>query len=177
MIGYLDEAAFSFFPSVWRTYAPKGQTPIVKHGPLYGGIQVMSLITENGRLHYHTKPGSFTSSDVVDFLRNLLHRYRSRKLLIIWDGAPIHRSREIRRFLEEEAQGRIHLEALPAYSPELNADEQSHGYVKTNRLRNRLFMTMNDLQSSVIAGFEYLKNRKNLILGFFRNQEVGFYLT
>lgn len=72
VICYLDEAAFSFFPSVWRTYAPKGQTPVVTHGPLYGGLQVMSLITENGRLHYQTKPGSFTGSDVVDFLRSRL---------------------------------------------------------------------------------------------------------
>ena len=177
VICYLDEAAFSFFPSVWRTYAPKGETPVVTHGPLYGGLQVMSLITENGRLHYQTKPGSFTGSDVVDFLRELLYHYRSRKLLIIWDGAPIHRSMDVRTFLKEEARGRVHLEPLPAYSPELNAEEQAHGYVKTNRLRNRLFTTLDDLRSAVVAGFEYLKERRGLILNFSRNKEVGFYPT
>lgn len=144
---------------------------------MYGGVQVMSMVTENGRLHYHMKTGSFTSEDVVEFLRRLLRQYRSRKLLIIWDGAPIHRSRVVREFLRDEARGRVHLERLPAYSPELNADEQVHGYLKTKTLRNRLFKKIEDLREEVHQGYEYLKDRKDLLLSFFRNREVAFYQT
>jgi transposase len=41
----------------------------------------------------------------------------------IWDGAPIHRIHGIQEFLSNGASQRLHLERLPAYTPELNPGE------------------------------------------------------
>jgi transposase len=60
--------------------------------------------------------------DSVHVLKHLLSQ-RDRKLLVIWDGSPIHRSMEVRPFLANGAAKQIHLERLPAYAPDLNPDE------------------------------------------------------
>ncbi len=65
---------------------------------------------------------SLRGPDVVRFLQHLL-RHIPGKLLVIWDGAPIHRAQVVRDFLAAGGAARIRLEQLPAYAPELNPDE------------------------------------------------------
>ena len=48
-----------------------------------------------------------------------------RKLLVVWDGSPIHRSKVVKRFLAEGAAGRLQLELLPGYAPEMNPTRES----------------------------------------------------
>jgi transposase len=176
-IAYLDEAAFSHFPYVQKTFHRKGQRCVVTHGPLRGGVQTISMITSTGRLYFYVKQGSITSADVVTFLSELLKRFKRKKLLIILDGAAIHRSKEIKVFLKEKARGRIHLVRLPPYSPQLNADEQVHGLLKTRDFKNRLFVTTEALETHVIQSFKNLAARPNIITNFFKHKEVGFYST
>jgi transposase len=65
---------------------------------------------------------AYRAEDVVRFLRVLLRKI-SGKLLVIWDGSPIHRAKEIKAFLVKGAAKRLLLAQLPAYAPELNPDE------------------------------------------------------
>ena len=55
--------------------------------------------------------------------RQLLTREIAGSLLVIWDGAPIHRCQAVKDYLARGAAKRIHLEQLPAYAPELNPQE------------------------------------------------------
>ena len=59
----------------------------------------------------------------------LCSRYRKRDLVVIWDGAAIHRSESVKTLLKEKP-GRVHLERLPAYSPELNPVELVWSHLK-----------------------------------------------
>lgn len=138
-------------------------------------MQAISMVTPNGKLYYQVKEGSFNSEDIVAFLALLLKRFKRKKLLIIWDGASIHRSELVKDFLCNKAKARIHLERLPAYSPELNVDEQVHGYIKKNLLPNRLFKKMEELKNAVIKGYEYLQTQTHLIHNFFFQKETSFY--
>ena len=175
VIGYVDEAAFSHCPYVQRTYHPKGQRPVLKHGPVRGGVQVISMVTPSGKLYFKVKEDSFKGEDIVDFLNQLLYHFRSKKLLIIWDGATTHRSKEVKEFLRTKAQGRIHLEILPSHSPQLNVDEQTHGYIKQHRLPNCIIETKKKLVQKVEEAYEWLKKQKWLIYNFFFHKETGFY--
>jgi len=65
---------------------------------------------------------SYNAEAVVGFLKVLL-RKMSGKILIIWDGSPIHRNKEIKAFLKTKMGKRLHLEQLPGYAPDLNPDE------------------------------------------------------
>ena len=79
----------------------------------------MSGITLEGKLYITVQKNSYKGPDVVSFLRHLL-RHIPGKLLVLWDRAPIHRSKVVQKFLAQGAAKRIHLEQLPAYAPELN---------------------------------------------------------
>ncbi len=118
-----------------RTWAPKGQTPAL-HVPLtHDHLSVISGITLDGRLLLQMQAHAYTAEGVVTFLRALLDQVAGH-LTVIWDGAPIHRSRVIKDFLREGAAKRVHLERLPGYAPDLNPDEGIWNYLKRVELAN-----------------------------------------
>lgn len=78
-------------------------------------MSLIAAIAPNGRLYVAGQDQSFASENIVWFLTKLCSRYRKRDLVIIWDGASIHRSEAVKAFLSERP-GRVHLERLPAYS-------------------------------------------------------------
>ena len=174
VIGYADEASFSLVPSVGLTWARKGQTPVLRDGDRYRHLSVISLITETGDLSYQIQDGSYQGDDVVRFLRQVRGIYPT-TLTMIWDGASIHRGEAVNTFLRMENHGVIQLEQLPAYSPELNADEQVWASVKEHELQNVCCKTCDELTPHVIAAFERLKQRPDLIRSFFKHPKVGFY--
>jgi hypothetical protein len=121
-IVWADESAFDPLPAVVRTRARRGQTPVL-HAPLTRAhLAVISGITPAGQLVLQMRVRSLRGPDVVRFLRHLL-RHIPGKLLVIWDGAPIHRAQVVKDFLAQRGAARIWLDQLPAYAPELNPNE------------------------------------------------------
>ena len=78
--------------------------------------------------------------DVVRFLCHLL-RHIPGKLLILWDGASIHRGEAVRKLLDTDHHQDIWLERFPPYAPDLNPDEGIWHYFKNVELRNRCIDT------------------------------------
>lgn len=118
----MDQSGFYLLPMVVRTYAPIGQTPVLHEELSRDHLSAMSGITLEGKLLMMEQERAFKGPDVVRFLRHALRRI-SGKLLVIWDGSPIHRSRAVKNFLSDGAAARLQLEQLPGYAPELNPDE------------------------------------------------------
>ena len=174
MIGYVDESAFYLLPCVGYTWARKGQTPVLRDGDRYQHLSVISVITEMGDLEYHLQECSYDGTGVVRFLKQVREAQQT-LFTLIWDGAPIHRGEAVKTFLRTENQGGIQVERLPAYSPELNADEQVWAYVKEHALKNVCCKTLQELRTHVVAAFERLKQRSKLIRSFFNHPDVGFY--
>lgn len=125
IIVFVDESGFYLLPFVTRTYGPVGNTLIIKEYLSRDHLSAKSGITADGKLSMMVQ--AFRSPDVVRFIKHLL-RHIAGKLLVIWDGSPIHRSRVIKEYLASENEGRIHLERFPAYAPELNPDEGVWNY-------------------------------------------------
>ena len=88
--------------------------------------------------------GSIRSPQVIEYLRHLL-RHLDCRLLVIWDGARIHRSRLVWDFVREQ-KGRLWLESLPAYAPEMNPVEYLWSHWKQHELPNTQF---NDVSADV----------------------------
>jgi transposase len=118
----VDQSGFYLLPMVVRTYAPIGQTPVLHEELSRDHLSAMSGITLEGKLLMMEQQRAFKGPDVVRFLRHALRRI-SGKLLVIWDGSPIHRSRAVKNVLSDGAAARLQLEQLPGYAPELNPDE------------------------------------------------------
>src|SRR5919108_4847695 len=88
---------------------------------------------------------AFDGAAIVAFLRQLLRQVRG-KLLVIWDGAPIHRCRMVKAFLGAGAARRLQLEQLPAYAPDLNPDEGVWNLLKRTELKNRGCQDLDELR-------------------------------
>lgn len=86
--------------------------------------------------YFRLFPGSIKAPQVIEFLQHL-QRHMGSKLTVIWDGLPVHRSSLVRDYVAAQA-GRIVLEYLPAYAPELNPVEYIWGYCKQHELPNFL---------------------------------------
>jgi transposase len=132
---FLDESGVYPLPSVVRTYAPVGQTPILREWYTRDHLSAISALSPAGKLYFHAQDHSMNSADVVAFLEHLLREVPGR-MVVIWDGAPIHRSQLIKAFLANGAAQRLHLERLPAYAPELNPGEGLWEQLKGVELRN-----------------------------------------
>lgn len=94
-----------------RTWAPRGQTPVLSVPLTRDHLSAISAITLDGRLFMQVRQASYDSIAVVGFLRVLLRKV-SGKILLIWDGSPIHRGHAIKAFLKRGAAKRLHLEQL-----------------------------------------------------------------
>src|SRR5215470_13895231 len=92
-----------------RTWAPRGQTPVLRVPLTRDHLAAISAITVDGRLFMQVRQASYDSIAVVGFLRVLLRKV-SGKILLIWDGSPIHRGHAIKAFLKRGAAKRLHLE-------------------------------------------------------------------
>jgi len=121
-IVWVDQSGFYLLPMAVRTWAPCRHTPILRVPLTHDHLAAIGGLTPEGRLFLQTQDHAYRSPDVVRFLRVLLRKIRG-KLLVIWDGAPIHRGQPIKDYLACGAAKRLHLEQLPGYAPELNPVE------------------------------------------------------
>jgi transposase len=96
-------------------------------------------------------------------------------MIIVWDGAAIHRSEAVKAFLKERPS-RVHLERLPAYSPELNPVELVWSQVKRS-LKNQVFANLETLKKAVLDQVKILEKDPKLVEAFFHKKEIGFITT
>ena len=131
----MDQSGFYLLPTVVRTYAPIGQTPILHEQLSRDHLSVISGISLEGKLYMMEQERSFKGQDIVRFLRHLLRQIEG-KLLVVWDGSPIHRGQAVKDFLASGASSRLQLEQLPSYAPDLNPDEGIWRHLTYVELKN-----------------------------------------
>jgi len=93
---FVDEAGFYLLPMRVRTSAPVGHTPILRVPLTRDHLCAIGGITPEGRLFMQMQEQAYRAEDVVAFLRLLLRKIPG-KLLVIWDGASIHRAKGRKR--------------------------------------------------------------------------------
>jgi len=145
-----------------RTWAPCGQTPILRVPLTRDHLSAISGITLDGRLFMQVRAASYDGKNVVGFLRVLLQKLAG-KIVVIWDGSPIHRAHEIKDFLKRGAAKRLQLEQLPGYAPDLNPDEGIWNYLKRVELGNVCCSDLNQLQRKLMEAKDRLRHNKEFI--------------
>ena len=165
----MDEAAFYLLAGVIRTYAPCSETPILKVFQTRDHLSVMSGITPAGQLATRTRARALTSWESVAYL----YWYLGSELLVIWEGASIHRATEVKDFLVDGWTKVIHLERFPAYAPELNPDEGVWQHLKHVELRNVCCINFAHLSIELNLAIRRLRRRSDLIRSFFAGAELN----
>ena len=161
---WIDESGFSRLPALVRTYAPCGETPIWRVPLRYDHLAVMSAITPDGPLLMQVQARAYKGPDVVRFLQHVL-RHIPGKLLVVGEGAPIHRGQAIKDFLAEGGAARIHLERLPGDAPDLNPDEGIWQYLKRVALKNGCGHDLAELRYELRLATARLRHKRAVLKG------------
>lgn len=165
---FSDEAGFHLLSGLVRTYAPRGQTPILSVPLSYDRLSVMGAISNAGHLLTWTQDHPVKGPDLVRFLKHVLAAI-SGKILLIWDGLPAHRSQPIKDFLATPSAKRLTLLQLPSYAPELNPQEGIWHYLKSVELANVCCHNLGELRLQLRRAIQRVRYRLNVIIGCLRH--------
>jgi transposase len=170
---FLDESGFFLAPTVRRTRAPRGQTPVLVTPTRRNKWSALSCITLSpllGRpsLYFELFDYAISGVDVVGFLAGA--RRRVGRLTVVWDRNQIHsKSKVVQRWLAEHPE--VAAEDFPGYVPDLNPDEGVWGWTKYGRLANRTPHDKQELHDRVIEQLTIAKRRPDRLRGFI--QQTG----
>ncbi len=178
---FLDEAGFMLTPTVRRTLAPRGQTPVLPVWQRHDRISAISCVTlgpeaEQPELYCELLPAGLNvaAEDIVAFLRQLRKEIPG-PWTIIWDRHNIHsRSRLVQEWLAGEAE--VVVEDLPAYAPKLNPDEMVWAWLKYGRLANLTPEDVRELREYLLRELEWAAFDRELLAGFFNHAHLGVQL-
>jgi transposase len=136
-----DESGISERPPIRRTWAPRGQTPVVTHPYRWNKVSVAGALAyrwdgRRCRLFFTIKPDSFNAPRLVQFLKGLKRHFRGRRVILLWDRLPGHKAALMSAYLATQRDW-LKVEWLPAYAPELNPVEFLWGHAKGGELANK----------------------------------------
>jgi transposase len=175
---FLDESGFMLTPSVRRTWAPRGRTPVLKAWDRRDRISAISSITVSPKtrqlnLYFDLLPDNrnVRAEDIVAYLRRLQEHLGSR-MTIVWDGSNVHdRSKLVRAYLAEHPG--IVTERLPAYAPEMNPDELVWAWTKYSRLGNLAAYNTAWLRDYIVTEMAYLRRHPEMLASFIDHTDLN----
>jgi transposase len=166
---FVDESGLSERPTRVKTWAPKGQMPVLQYSFNWKQLSLVAGVTF-WNFYFRFFHGAIKAPQLVEYLQALGRQIKG-KLLIIWDGLPAHRSRLVREFVESLGD-RIVLERLPAYAPELNPVEYLFGYAKQRELANLCLHTIDEVKAFATRWLKSMQRRPTLITAFWKQAEL-----
>ncbi len=172
-IVFADESGLSLTPVVRRTWAPRGQTPVLRHRFNWKRVSMAGALAyrwdgKRARLYFQTCPDSYNDERLMEFVRHLRRHFQGERVILIWDGLPSHRSARMRQYLDQQ-QHWLEVERLPAYAPELNPVEGMWANLKGRDLADRCEERINDLADVAHRGARRIRSAQDLMFGFLRH--------
>ena len=167
-----DEMGMRSDHTVGRSYGRRGQTPVILGTGVRFGCNMISAITNKGQLNFMVFKQRFKANVFEEFLRRLV-RQSERKVFIIVDGHPVHRSGKVKKWLNKNEK-HIRLFFLPSYSPELNPDEILNQDVKSNAVGRKRARCQSDLIANVRSFLWGRQRRPNVVKKYFSEKHVSY---
>lgn len=153
-------------PGHGEDLCPKGRTPILREELTRDHLSVMGGMTPEGKIYTLVKRESFNGLHSVEFLIHLGRVARTR-LLVIWDGSPIHRRTEVKGFIAD-TRGKVWVEVLPGYAPDLNPwDEGDWNHIKHVEMRNLVCRDLEELHQEFHLAVDRVRQKPHLVRTFF----------
>jgi transposase len=171
-IHWADETGLSNQANYGRSFAPKGQTPVIRRPARRFSQSMISSLTNRGKLRFMIYEGALKASIFLDFLRRLV-REAARKLFVIVDNLPVHRARRVTAWVHDHAD-QIELCYLPSYAPEHNPDEFLNNDLKQAMARRRTPRDKAALKSGLTSYMRSLQRCPAKVRTFFQAPTVRY---
>lgn len=172
-IYFSDEAGIHSDYHAGTTWAPCGETPMIKATGRRFGLNMISAVSARGDFLFMLHEGSVTAKVFREFLRRLM-RGAEQPVILVVDGHPIHKAKLVKKYVEQQ-EGQLKLVLLPPYSPQLRPDEQVWGHVKP-RVVKQLPQNKAELRQLVIGALRHLQKLPEKVKSFFRHPECRYAL-
>jgi transposase len=170
---WLDEMGVRSDAAAGRSWAPMGQTPVIKRTGKRFGVNMLSAISNAGRLRFRLFTGSFNGPAFIDFLGRLLRDCGGRKVHLIVDGHPVHHAKLVSAWVGRHAE-RIELHFLPGYSPELNPVELLNHDVKANAAGRRRPRSAGELRGELHGYLRRRQRQPEVLIRFFEHPTTRY---
>ena len=162
---FQDESNISLTAFLARTWGLRGQTPKAKVTGKRAGVAATSAISRHGQLLFRLLDKRIASTEVIEFLDQMLQYHRHRHLVVVMDQAPPHTSRKTKEWIAN--QPRLHVFYLPKYSPDWNPDEKVWNHLKHQELASHQAKSKAELQQLARRKLQSMARRPNLMRGIF----------
>jgi len=177
-IVFQDESGISQRPSVRRTWAPRGETPVLIHAFNWKRMSVCAALAyrwdgKRSRLYFQTRPNSYNTESLIAFLKDLRRHLRGSQAILIWDGLPAHKSRIMMQYLHTQRHW-LSVERLPGYAPDLNPVEPLWGNVKGQELANRCSTDLGEAAAALGKGMTRVRESQQLSFSFLHHASLSF---
>src|SRR3954470_10201386 len=173
---FVDEAGVRSDYHAGTTRAPVAKTPVVRATGARFGLNMISAISAQGALRFSVFAGTLTASRFIDFLKRLRHDAEHTgqgPVFCIVDGHPAHRAKAVNRFVAS-TDGALRLYRLPAYSPQLNADEWVWKNVNSDGVARAAPRGPEQMKAVVLSRLRRLQRLPHIVRGFFADPELAY---
>jgi len=167
-----DEMGLRSDHACGRSYGRRGETPVIPGTGQRFGCNMVSVITNRGRLYFMIFKRRFRAEVLMEFLRRLV-RQVSRYIFLIIDQHPVHVAAKVKKWFKKNEK-RIQVFYLPSYSPDLNPDEKLNQNVKSNAVGRRRPHDQNQMMRNV-RSYLYSRQRKpHVVKKYFQADSVRY---
>jgi len=165
-----DETGMRSDHQAGTSWAPMGKTPKIPGTGIRFRTNMISSITNRGRLAFMIFRGKFKADIFLDFAKRLI-RYRRQRIFLIVDRHPVHRSAAVKEWVKRHSK-RIKIYYLPTFSPELNPDELVNQDVKTNAVGKKRPHTLQEMEENVDQYLTQRQRNPEIVKRYFHNPSV-----
>ena len=171
-IQWADETACVSLPSIIKGYAPKGKTPVMEHTAKRFKINMISSITNRGKLRFMVYEQNMDANLFITFLERLIAS-SDKKIYLILDNLRIHHAKLVKAWVEEH-QKDIALFYLPAYSPDLNPDEYLNNDFKRNVNKENIPINKKELAQNTEKFMKMLEANPQRVANYFKHEKIAY---
>lgn len=155
-----------------RSYAPRGQTPAISLHPRCERVNLISTVTNQGKVRFMVYEGKMNSSTMIKFMQRLI-KDADRIVFLILDNLKVHHSYVVRDWLSEH-KNQIEVFYLPSYSPELNPDEYLNCDLKAGVHSSVPARTKDQLKKKAISHLRKLQKLPERVLKYFIHPKISY---
>lgn len=165
-----DETGICSEDQVGRGYAPKGKTPVRKHPGKRERVNMISTVTNQGKVRFMFYDGPMNADRLIVFLRRLI-RATSKKIFLVLDNLRVHHAKKVRAWLKKRAE-QIEIHYLPSYSPDLNPDEYLNCDLKGELSRRPSSKRKGALKQEAQTQMRKLAKNPERVKSYFKSEKL-----